>query len=141
MFATIIQKWNAFKADWNEYQRLRRVAARAWRKLYNIRGKITVICGNDGRANEARCIRRELVNMRPLNMMDDWGSNRVSSVIPFDSYCPHFKGERPDEEIASCTETSCPHYANNCEYVDAAKEYENAAARCRAFWGSKPKTK
>lgn len=141
MFATIVQKWNAFKADWKEYQRLRRVAARAWRKLDRVRGKITVFCGKDGVAKEKRCIKTKFVEVPHFNPVDDFGSGRISQVVAYSSYCPYFRGKDSDAEVVECGQADCPCHAANCEYANAAKEYETASARHRAFWGSKSKTK
>ena len=141
MFATIVQKWNAFKADWQEYQRLRRVAARAWCKLYRLRDKITVSCDKNGEARERRCIKTKLVDVPQLNRVDDMMGGSMS-IVPYNVYCPFFKGEDLlDEEVVECGQTDCPCHAANCEYANAAKEYETASARCRSFWGSKSKTK
>lgn len=143
MFATIVQKWNAFKADWKEYQRLRSVAARAWHKLDRLRGKITVFCDKNGIAKEKRCIETTFVEVPYFNNnpMDEFGSARNPLIAKQSSYCPHFKCEDLDEEVVACGQTDCPCHAANCEYANAAKEYETASARRRAFWGSKSKTK
>ncbi|MDE5615939.1 MAG: hypothetical protein K2I81_03855 [Alphaproteobacteria bacterium] len=140
MFATIVEKWNAFKTDWKEYQRLRRVAARAWRKLDRVRGKITVFCGRDGIAKEKRCIKTKFMEVPHFSAMEELGSGRIPPIIASNSYCPYFKGKDLDAGAVECGQTDCPHHSANCEYVNAAKEYEIADAKRRAFW-NKTKSK
>lgn len=140
MFATIIQKWNAFKADWQEYQRLRRVAARAWHKLDHIRGKITIFYHDENTPiDEKRCIKTKLVEMPNVNRLEPFDS--VATVINCNTYCPHFKGRNFDETVEPCAKIDCPYHATNCEYADAVKEYEQAVTRRRSFWWRKSKTK
>lgn len=136
MFAKIVQKWNAFKADWNEYQRLRRVAARAWHKLDAIRYKITASCDLNGKALKKACIEKKWMDLPTSVQADDMGFKQVVP-FPYDSYCMHFNR---DDETVSCKQTNCPCYAGNCEYVAAAKELEIARTNRRNFW-NQPKTK
>ncbi|MCM1294650.1 MAG: hypothetical protein NC311_03750 [Muribaculaceae bacterium] len=140
MFTKIVQKWNLFKADWREYLRLRRVASRAWHKLDEIRGKITVLYHPDERANIKRCIKTKFMDIPVLGNDDSFGQKGIN-VIAYDSYCPNFNGGNSAEVAVPCTETSCPCHANNCEYVAAAVEYKDAVARRRAFWGDNSKSK
>lgn len=140
MFTKIVQKWNLFKADWREYQRLRRVAARAWHKLDRIRGKITVLYNANEIVNIKRCIKIKFMSVPVMNSDDTFGSKGMH-VVACDSYCPHFKGGRDVEDVKPCTETSCPCHVDNCEYVAAAEEYKQAVARRRGFWGAESQSK
>lgn len=140
MFAKIVQKWNAFKANWKEYKRLRRLASRAWHKLDQIRYKITVHYSADDIVKIKRCIHIKIVNVPVIDPSDDFGGRKMG-VVALDSYCPHFNGTANDGSSAPCTETQCPCYAGYCEYIAAAKEYAAAAERRRAFWDSNVKQK
>lgn len=135
MFRKIVQKWNAFKADWKEYQRLRRVAARAWHKLDSVRGKITVFYNMGDVEKVKSCISRKLVVVPKTALDDDWSPNRCD-FMSYDSFCPHFKGDIDGENVASCAQTNCPCYSGNCEYVAAAKELSVARENRRAFWNA-----
>lgn len=139
MFTKIVQKWNLFKADWREYQRLRRVAARAWHKLDRIRGKITVLYNANEIVNVKRCIKTKLMNVPVIDNDDTFGQKM--QVVAYDSYCPNFKLDDGAVGVKPCTETSCPCHANNCEYVAAAEEYKQAVARRRGFWGAESQSK
>lgn len=141
MFATIRQKWNAFKLDWKEYQRLRRVAARAWHKFESVRGKITVLYNMGDVEKVKSCISRKFVPVPTVNFNQDELNPVRSELLPYDSYCSHFKGNVDGENTVACSQTNCPCYAGHCEYVAAAKELEIARAKRDAFWNDKSKTK
>ncbi len=132
MFVKIIQKWNAFKQNWAEYQRLRRVAARAWHKLDGLRAKITVVYRETEQRPQPRCIATKILETPQMVSMDDCLNSRTPMLVTVENYCPHFNGGvhsgRP------CNEKTCPHYAENCEYVSAAQEYKAAVEQRRTFW-------
>jgi len=140
MFVKIVQKWNAFKQNWAEYQRLRRVAARAWHKLDGLRAKVTVMY----RANEPQpknhCIATKILEVRTMAATDDVFNTKTPLMMMVDHYCPHFNGNA--KSVRPCNEVTCPRYTENCEYAAASQEYETAVAQKRTFWDRvKTKTK
>ena len=137
MFATIVQKWNAFKADCKEYKRLCSRARKAWHRLYKMRANVTTVRGVNDEGGKKSCIKTQFVDIPTLNMMDDVKGS--VTFVSYDNYCPYFKDL--DETVAVCRQTDCPCHAANCEYANAFKEYAEASARRRAFWGSISKTK
>lgn len=135
MFAAFTQKWNAFKADCQEYYRLRRVASRAWHKLERVRAKITRSYHADDSHVAKSCIYREFIEMPNKVSMTEM----PSFYVPFDHYCPYFQ-DGNQQDMSCCSQTSCPRYADNCEYVTAAQELKKARAKRLSFW-DKIKTK
>jgi len=140
MFVKIVQKWNAFKQDWAEYQRLRRVAGRVWKKLESMKAKITVMYRETESRPEKCCIAKEILDCQQLATVNDLFSCNTPMIMMVEKYCPHFRGK--EKPVQACNEKTCPYYAENCEYIAAAQEYEAAVAQKRTFWGRvKNKTK
>jgi len=133
MFVKIVQKWNAFKQNWAEYQRLRRVAARAWHKLDGMRARITVVYRECEPRPQKRCIASRILEVPQMAALDDGLNSKTPMVMTIDNYCPHFHaGEKP---VRPCNDKTCPHHAENCAYAAAAQEYETAVTQKRTFWG------
>lgn len=133
MFTTIIQKWNTFKADWQEYQKLRRVAGRAWHKLDSLRTRITNVHSPDKNVPSKSCIRTNFVWL-PHPMHSDGAASENCTLMMAEDYCPHFKDFNFEDDVPSCQEKSCACYAKHCEYAAAAEEYTDAVKRRREFW-------
>lgn len=137
MFGKIEQKWNAFKANWQEYQKLRNVAWRAWHKLDSLRAKITDFRNPDDTVSSKSCIRTKFVWL-PYPMRFDGTTVENHTLMQTEDYCPHFKALYVEDDVHPCKEKSCSCYAKNCEYVAAATEYADAVKKRREFWfGSK----
>lgn len=132
----IIQKWHTFKADWREYQKLRRVAASAWHKLDSIRAKITKHYDTGDGSKVNSCI-GSTIKYTPIFVIDpvDGYNGRSFDISVQEKYCPHFSdGMKP------CSQTQCPYCVRNHEYVAAANELKEACTKRRIFW-NKQKTK
>lgn len=131
MFKKIIQRWNVFKADWAEYQRLRRIAGRAWKKLYSLRARITDVDNSDTtKAGAKSCIRTSVV-CQNQSLFDE-----RDALILVEDYCPNFKAFDVLGAVRPCKEKFCSCYAHNCEYAAAAAEYADALQKRREFWAA-----
>jgi len=133
MFVNIVQKWNEFKQNWAEYQKLRRVVARAWHKLDRMQAKITVVYRESDPRPQKHCIASKILEVPQMDTIDDFLSGKRPVVMTVNKYCPHFRGDTTP--VQPCNDNTCPHHAENCAYVAAAQEYETAKTQKRTFWG------
>lgn len=135
MFATIKQKWNAFKTNWNEYMRLRADVVRAEDNVEKIREKIAVKKGGG-----IGCIVYRYVPVPTVSGVDHLCFAKYQFVIK-EHYCPHFSGDKYLDEVKPCSQINCPFFAKNAEYVDAVRKLEAVSDKVDDFLCARSKTK
>ncbi|MBD5400992.1 hypothetical protein HDR61_04615 [bacterium] len=128
MFAKLEQKWNAFKANLGEYQRLRRIATAAWHKLEQMRVKITT-CQDIAKKS---CIKIKWTYVK-TNSAESC-SNGTISVMSYDDFCPLFRAKDDAESPRPCIDKKCSCYNDSLEYIKASQEYSDAVKCRRGFW-------
>lgn len=131
MFKTIIQKWNAFKADWREYEKKNETAECALRKLERMEHRIT---GSYGNNDVKHCIEIKYVCMPSRIAVDELFGCASIKTAECIRYCPHFQHSKSLKKVGPCTEAACPWHEKNSQYVAAATEYIVAEEECRAAW-------
>ena len=134
MFANFVQKWNAFKSDFEEYKKLRRIAPIAKRNLLELRGKITVFISMDEKVSRKRCIQSKLLEVPRRDACDTVLDPAGAHYVQCEHYCPNFRAVKDKENAQPCTDTACPCYAANKAYAEAAAHYTDALKKRRAFW-------
>lgn len=142
IFGNIRQKWNAFKNNWGEYQKLRRKCSSLWHKTESLRAKLTYNYSGAEQMREGRCINNIFVDVPSISYVHgDISSNSIieSMSVMVTKYCGCFKHD--DAAACGCSNKSCPYHKQNAEYCAAMAEYMDAVAQRRAFWTDADKRK